>query len=172
MGIKKVPFAYEHPKKRTPGSSLPARQPIVSSDRPEHRHKEKKEEIDGSAANIEPTKTTIRLVARIPLKGALPLFDQMCASGLSERKAVLGLFKLGFPKLGQDLTNSKSSVEANYASHDTTVETTKTVPGTTMADLRQAIDPFGVMSDRAIGQRLGEAILWAAGQEEPHGGKR
>ena len=100
MGIKKVPFDYEHPNKRKRGAQAPALEP---TDKPKSAIKKKKDDMRNGSVPARKSKTApaaqtelMRLVVYPPIKGQVETYDQMIEAGIAPKQAILGLLKRGF----------------------------------------------------------------------------
>ena len=87
----------------------------------------------------------------------------MIDGGVSPRQAILGLLKRGFAEFEADLRSGKVSGSANsYQTEDEVIETTRSVDETFVASCKQVFDKFDVLSNRAVGSKIGEAIFCRA----------
>lgn len=164
MGIKQPPN-YVHPNKKKEGKLPDRRKTDLSTQQanalPTRKGNGKKSTI---ASNEQSAETqVIRLVARPPLPGQVKLYDNMLAGGLSSKQALLGLLKRGFDEFNSDLSTGKF-VEGNpvLTTDGKAVETTRSIDSEFLKRARAVFDPFGILSDRALGQKIGEAIIGRA----------
>jgi hypothetical protein len=170
MGIKKVPFNYEHPNKKKREKSEPAQQataPAVSGVVPktEKRQAKPKETDAAEVANTGELRETemIRLVAYPPLSGQIDLYDKMVKGGLSSKQAILGILKRNFGQFEDLVFSGKVSIaKTEVGKNGEAVETNRSVSKEFLARAKEVYDPFGVLSKRALGMKIGEGILHQA----------
>lgn len=174
MGIKKVPFAYEHPNKRNPGTSGAETRNTASQatkERPNKKRGKAQTEPKPSpklaaTKNALPSAILLRLVVKPPKSGLFPLYDEMIASGLSPKEAILGLLKRGFSQFEIDISSNEIVASNNkYEAHGGAIETTRTVDEAFLNSCRDIFDKFGLLSDRALGGKIGEAIFSRTAKE-------
>lgn len=172
MGIKQPPN-YVHPNKKKkeekPNVDLMHERAALKpqSVAPVKRNKVSKPSKSFQTQSSE--MILIRLVAKPPLPGQIKIYDDMVAGGLSSKQAILGLFKREFPKFVSDMLANKIGKENDVAVENSyAVETTRGVDIKFIEKARSVFDPFGVLSDRALGQRIGEAIIFRSRKDEQH----
>ena len=167
MGIKQPP-AYLHPKKNA-GSDPALKQQTTARGQTSGNSVKKKEsqrarlnELTKQALKpSEQPKELIRLVACPPMAGQITRYDEMVAHGLTPKQAVLGLFKQGFDAFKTDLLTGRiSPIENPIVSSGNAVETTRIVTLEFIQLAKSHFDPFDVLSNRALGQCIGEHILY------------
>lgn len=165
MGIK-TPPAYVHPskaKRQNAGLKGSTPEAVESAERAK-----KEKGAESSIASVpgktkqpsKPSAHTIRLVAHLPKSGVFPIYDKMIASDLSPKKTVLALIGRGFEAL--DASNLKP---ASYEFGGETVETNRTFRSEDFSLLSEKFDPFGILSKRALGVKIGEALMVRALKE-------
>ncbi|MGB7335704.1 MAG: hypothetical protein WBD01_07935 [Salaquimonas sp.] len=167
MGIKQPP-AYLHPKKNAgPDQSLKQQttarvQPSVSPVKKKESQRARLNELTKQAPKpSEQPKELIRLVACPPAAGQIARYDEMIDHGLTPKQAILGLFKQGFDTLETDLLAGRiSPLKNSIVSNGNAVETTRTVTREFIQLAKSHFDPFDVLSNRALGQCIGEHILY------------
>lgn len=168
MGIKQPPN-YVHPNKKKESKRSQNRilEKQSSRESPEHRQR------PAALKSVKVEKTTltqtqlVRLVVRPPLPGYVVLYDNMLNGGLSSKRALLGLLKRGFPQFKSDLLTGKDTKENTVMFDDgKVIETTRSIDSIFLEKARAAFDPFGVLTDRALGQKIGEAIVCRAAKEK------
>lgn len=156
MPIKKVPFDYVHPKKKqsedsSEKSSVPVRSerglPKTTSTLP--------------ALVAKPDETvSVRLLASFPKPGVSADFDEMVGDNISHKVATLALLKKGLSMLdAEGNTNSLLAENANYPIEGDYAETVRSIRRSTYDWAKSQYDPHGILSARAIGAKLGNAIL-------------
>lgn len=173
MGIKKPP-AYVHPRKRASSEEvLSDDRPTPKKDKKEQANRKKVEDgpldqiaIPELESNEGKATVLLRLVARVPETGQIPLFDQMIIGGLSPKDAILGIWKREFEKLVIKLRADEfhKSTEVKFSSRKP-IETTRKIKPNLMQTITAEFDPFGILTDRALGQRIGEALISQAEKE-------
>lgn len=167
MGLTKPSVKYEHPRKRNAQEAGTVSKTIVSV--PEEKSdtgfagaaiKKKKGDEPRASTSSHKKHAQIRLVIYPPVAGQLPLYDEMISSGVAPNKALLGLLKKGFPKFEADLLAGKVTVPATeLATNGKPVNTTRNVSTEFMNLAKDLFDPYDILSDRALGQRVAEAIV-------------
>ena len=178
MGITK-PDTYVHPKKCKPPTHE-----IVTAETSEQTVSEttggaggtnkKKKGMSVSRPNVSSTRgeerVQLRLIISPPVSGQLEIFDQMIKANYPSNKAVLGLLKKGFPKFEADRFAGKIKVsEDELATKGKAVDTTKAVSPKFLRQVKELYDPFDVLSERALGQCVAEAILRSVAKEATNG---
>lgn len=159
MGITKPP-AYEHPRKRNRKGSV--QQPETSAPRIQAERPIRKSE-DSKTVHL-------RLAAHPPTKGQFDLYDEMIASGVKDKDAILALLRHGTGKLSQVASMSTSAFGNLSYSHDgRAIETNRKISMKLMEELKRKIDPYDVLTTRAFALKLGEAILVIALMEKSAG---
>ena len=104
-------------------------------------------------ANAKDT-VVARLVAYPPKSGEFAYYDEMIKSGVPEKQAVLALISRGL----RDLKAKNLEVRL-YQHEGVAVETNRKIAAEDMDDLTTIFDPFGILSKRALGQKIGEALF-------------
>lgn len=165
MGIK-TPPTYVHPSKTKKQNTSKKESTPETIESAEPAKKGKRAEnpivsVPGKAKQpSKPSTHTIRLVAHLPKSGMFPIYDKMIASDLSPKKTVLALIGRGFETL--DASNLKP---ASYEFGGETVETNRTFKSEDFSLLSEKFDPFGILSKRALGIKIGEALMVQALKE-------
>ena len=163
MGIKQPP-AYVHPNKRktaTPEPPGPTPHQAAKTKRPK-REKERTEPVKHRRATVDSAEKTIqlRLVIYPPTSGQIPLYDQMIASGFAPKTALLGLLKRGFSEFERKLmTDTIRAPLDNLKVSGQPVDTTRNVSPQFVEAAKHLFDPFGILSDRALGRKIAETII-------------
>ena len=159
MGIKQPP-AYEHPNKRNRRSGSGKPQTIAPVERAKNPVKEKRGNEKPSDQSVDSGKVVLRMAAHPPALGEFDLFDQMVTSGITPREAVLALLRRGTKKL-DDIANmpATSLKKLTYARDGEAIETNRSISAQCLQTLKTNIDPFGVLTTRAFGIKIGEAVL-------------
>ena len=149
MGIKKLPFAYVHPNKN------PANQDLLSdpiSVSPATISVIRKTKVTPRFETAE--RVSVRLVVHFPKLGVSAEYDAMLKDKISSKRATLALLKRGLDQFEeQNLKSTSYSCETNY------VETIRSIERSTYDLFKQKHDPHEIMSARALGKKLGTAIL-------------
>ena len=149
MGIKKLPFAYVHPNKNSANQDLsvdpisvpPRTKPII-----------KKTKVKPHVETAE--RVSVRLVVHFPKPSVSAEYDAMVKDKISSKHATLALLKRGMDRLeGQKLESMSYSCETDY------VETIRSIERSIYERFKQQHDPHEIMSARALGKKLGTAIL-------------
>lgn len=173
MGIKKVPFDYEHPSKRKTDSKNET--PVITA--PKVSPKNKKgmgTKQMASSSRLETSKpqsgmVLLRLVVKPPKQGNFRLYDDMIDSGISPKQAILGLLKRGFSEFENDLQSNKvSATKLEYETEGSAIETTRSVDEAFNSSCREIFDKFDLLSNRALGGKIGEAIFSRVAKGEAH----
>jgi len=169
MGIKKPP-PYVHPGKAKKPTAIAKPETLAPVENTEKPDKEKSNEAvrpqttrKSAVVSAEDT-VTIRLVANPPKAGEFELYDQMIASGLSKKQAVQALMRKGFQNL-----DAKQLKPAAYEADGVAIETNRTFATSDVFALKQRFDQFGILSKRALGLKIGEALLVKAIKESGDG---
>ena len=178
MGITK-PSAYVHPKKRKPptheiaSAELSDERAKASTGKAGGANKKKKGmgvSRDNGCAAYAVERVQLRLIISPPVSGQLEIFDEMIKANYPKNKAVLGLLKKGFPKFETDLFAGKIKVSQDgLATEGKAVDTTKAISADFLCKVKELYDPFDVLSERALGQRVAEAILRSCAKEATNG---
>lgn len=169
MGITK-PLGYEHPNKR--------KRRISEEDAEGPTHVEaqqlpKKKERGAEKRRVEPSAATsiaetrkcavVRLLVYPPAKGQVAVYDEMIEAGIAPRTAILGLLKRGFGDFqAAVMQGSIKPLQFDVPSDEAAIETTRQVSPEFVANVKSIFDPFGILSDRALGRTMGETIIAAA----------
>lgn len=172
MGLIK-PDTYVHPNKRrqldvtskaTAGQTVKDPKVAVNKEKIEKRT----DNPNRSEPKIEAESETVllRLVARVPANGQIKLFDDMIDEGLSSKEIILGIWKREFGNLGALISDLdfKSTTPLEFENRKA-IETTRKVTSDLLVSIQSKIDPFNILTERALGQKLGEALLIQAGKE-------
>ncbi len=177
MGFKKAPNGYRHPRKKAK-RAIPSPIPDHRGQTVREATKEKKAQprfqgqlkSSRDGGSDQQSSILIRLVAVPPAEGQIKIYDQMIAAGLAPKIAVLGLLKNGFKAFENVLLSDRSIVpEFEYDSSDEkAIETHRSVSPELLLAAQTKFDPFGVLSRRALGMRIGQAILLSAASGEDH----
>lgn len=161
MGIKQPPD-YVYPKKRNrqAAGTEPQTKAPVEPVRPPIK---KKRETRSDTSMPSGQSVQLRLVIPSPAAGQLQLHDEMIAAGYTSKEALLGLLKKGFDRFEEDLMADKIAVPADpLKPNGKPVDTTRNVSTQFFEKAKALFDPFDVLSDRAFGQRIGDAIIRSA----------
>lgn len=163
MGIKRPP-GYIHPKKRNQSSrSQPLANELVATPR---APKKKEEAKPATRSSPDHNKVLLRLAAFPPASGEVRLFDEMIASGLTDKEAILGLFRRGTRKLSviaeMQTPQNKGLI---YERRGEATETNRSISEELFQQLRSNIDPFEAMTSRALGLKIGELIIALVAQD-------
>ncbi|MDD9908656.1 MAG: hypothetical protein OXR62_03095 [Ahrensia sp.] len=168
MGITK-PRGYEHPNKRKRRISE------EETEGPAHveaqRIPEKKKGV--GKWHVKPPAVTsgaetrkcvvVRLLVYPPAKGQVAVYDEMIEAGIAPRTAILGLLKRGFGDFhAAVLKRSIKPLQFDILSDEAPIETTRRVSPEFITTAKCIFDPFGILSDRALGRTMGETIIAAA----------
>ena len=172
MGLTKPSSTYKHPRK----GQRPEVVPVTEAKEADPE----KSKITGSAGGADKKKkgndahavesasikdAQIRLVLYPPSVGQLSLYDEMINSGVPANKALLGLLKKGFPKFESDLLAGKISVhKVELEKGGKPVDTTRNVSVEFFKRAKETFDPYDILSDRALGQRVAETIVRSVGK--------
>lgn len=117
-----------------------------------------------TSQNSEQDTKTVRLVAQPPKAGEFAIYDEMIASGLTSKKAVLAMIGKGFEKL-----DANALKPVSYECEGEAIETNRIFRVEDLSALKEEFDPFGILSKRAIGKKIGEALLAKAIKEMGNG---
>jgi len=172
MGLTKPSSTYKHPRK----GQRPEVVPVTEAKEADPE----KSKITGSAGGADKGKKVsrpnaetsasikdaqIRLVLYPPSAGQLSLYDEMINSGVPANKALLGLLKKGFPKFEADLLAGKiSAPTVELEKGGKPVDTTRNVSVEFFKRAKETFDPYDILSDRALGQRVAETIVRSVGK--------
>ena len=166
MGIKQPTGGYIHPSKRKRGSDRPASQASAPAAEDRIPIKKKREEASPKADRSGESAVLVRLVVYPPASGQLLIYDQMIGAGYSSKQALLGLLKKGFSQFETDLLNGKVTAPADQLIiSGKPVDTTRNVSATFIEKAKSVFDPFDMLSNRALGQRIGETIIRSAAKD-------
>lgn len=180
MGITK-PVKYVHPKKRSietgraeQRSNASAEQQDVTTGfaREPEKGRKKKSVLDVSFASANHKTCTekhvhIRLILYPPVEGQVPLYDQMIKANYPPNKVLLGILKKRFQKFEADLMAGKiEAVPNELKTSGKPVDTTRKVTAEFISCAKAVYDPFDILSERALGQRIAEGILLVAGTSD------
>lgn len=178
MGITK-PGAYVHPRKRHKvateiATAEPSGETAKGSTDKADRANKKKKGMGVSRTNVSSADTIervqLRLIISPPVSGQLKIFDKMIQAKYPTNKALLGLLKKGFPKFKADLLAGKIKVSQDELKTDgKAIDTSKAVSVELLCKVKELYDPFDVLSERALGQRVAEAILRSCEKEATNG---
>ncbi len=156
MVIKKVPFGYVHPRKKQSENSS---EKLPIPDRAE-RMQLKTASILPTFAALPDETVSVRLLASFPKSGVSAEFDEMIRDNISHKVATLALLKRGLSMLGAEGgTNSILAKNANYPIEDDYAETIRSIRRSTYDWAKSQYDPHDILSARALGAKLGTAIL-------------
>ena len=158
MPIKK-PGAYVHPKRKDqPAQTLdPEARPAEPAPKP--RPVRRSPAAQATKLSNEKTEQ-FRLVVYPPVEGQIPLYDEMIKAGILSNRVLLGLLKKGFGAFEADLLAGKITAEnGEFETHGKPIDTTRNVSPRFVAVARETFDPFGILSDRALGRCVAETIL-------------
>ncbi len=108
-----------------------------------------------------------RLAAHPPAHGEIKIFDIMVESGMSKKEALLALMRKGTSYLDQvGLVTAICEKDALYKRDvGNAIETNRIVDVSVWKKLKQRFDPFDVLTTRALGVRVGEAVIMIAVRE-------
>jgi len=161
MGIKQPP-EYIYPKKRKRPAAETEPQ-ITTPVEPVRAPIKKKRETRSDTSIPSGQCVQLRLVIPSPAAGQLQLHDEMIAAGYTSKQALLGLLKKGFDRFEAELLADKIAVPADpLETNGKPVDTTRNVSPQFFEKAKALFDPFDVLSDRAFGQRIGDAIIRTA----------
>lgn len=177
MGLTKPSSTYEHPRKSkgrevNPTSEVMAPVSTKKNNTSSAGEAEKKKKVrrGNAATSIDKKDVQIRLILYPPVSGQLPLYDEMIKSGLSANKVLLGLLKKGFLKFETDLLAGKFSTPTIKLETDgKPVDTTRNVSSEFLNLAKELFDPYDILSDRALGQRVAEAVVQTVGKARRNG---
>lgn len=168
------PKPYVHPNKRKRQDAEACTQTPTSDDSEEKAIKRNEEDCPKARpiGNLKAAvtqvvskeeKVTIRLQVRLPQKGQLPLYDEMIASKLSHKQVVLGMLTKGLRSIANDATllNQIKTYEPQLEF----IETRRTIKAQLVTDMKGKFDQYDILSERALGQKIGEALLTLADLE-------
>lgn len=166
MGIK-TPPEYQHPSKRKrqgSGSEPPATAQTEAPVTPL-----RKNEGDGRGRKVSSQKETlsqsdstliVRVVAYVPNPGELTKYDEMIRGGVASKDALLGLLRNARHKIDDLVKRSSKQVDSlTYESSTGFVETNWSLSSDIAAQLKSLFDPFGILTPRALGAKIGAAII-------------
>lgn len=156
MAIKKVPFSYVHPRKKQAEDS-PEKLPV--SDQTESMQ-QKTISILPALATLSGETVSVRLLASFPKPGVSAEFDEMIGDNISHKVATLALLKRGLSLLeGKNNAHELLAVAENYRADNDYVETIRSIQQSTYDWAKKQFDPHDILSARALGAKLGNAIL-------------
>lgn len=172
MGLIK-PDTYVHPNKRekqdvpekaTAGQTV--KDPKVAVKKKKVEERTDKPNRSEPKIEVESTTVLLRLVARVPANGQIKLFDDMIDEGLSPKEIILGIWKREFGNIETLISDHdfKSTTPLEFENRKA-IETTRKVTSELLISIQSKIDPFNILTERALGQKLGEAILIHSGKE-------
>lgn len=165
MGIKQPPD-YVYPKKRKRQAAEPEPQTVTPAEPARLPNKKKKGKRSGTQIQSGQS-VQLRLVIPSPAAGQLQLHDEMIAAGYTSKQALLGLLKKGFDRFEADLLADKVAAPTDpLETNGKPVDTTRNVSLHFFEKAKALFDPFDVLSDRAFGQRIGDAIIRTARKEK------
>lgn len=174
MGLIK-PEKYVHPNKRKRGEVAEEKHEPTQGVEPSKAVKEKLEnERVASSPTSNPQKksasetaqietVTIRLLARAPQIGQTQIYDEMLKEGLSDREAIFGMMSKGLALLdnGKGRLDEAEGLEMT----STVIETRRTIDAELFASLKSRFDKFDILSERALGLKVGEALISLVGKD-------
>lgn len=155
MGIKKPDVAYEHPNKAR------------NTDKSSTSKNSKPPAILAKELPAPKTSETIhvRIIAHYPTEGACEVFDQMCMANIDPKTAMLALLKKGVASFEISCANGdidriqfRGPVEPEF------IETTRALSKDAFETAKSHFDPFDVLSLRALGRKIGAAIMASMAQ--------
>lgn len=156
MPIKKVPFDYVHPRKKqveTNSEKLPVPDQAA-------RVQIKTTSIPHTLAVLADETVSVRLLASFPKSGVSAEFDEMIGDNISHKIATLALLKKGLSMLEADSSSiSLLAEDANYPIEIDYAETIRSIKRSTYEWAKNQYDPHDILSARALGAKLGTAIL-------------
>lgn len=169
MAIRKVPIPYERKNKRNADGSVGKTvEPLVAVSQVK-AVKKKSLKIDRHL-KLTDTDTNadiqIRLVSRIPTQGQLIIYDQMTKAGMSPSRTIRGLWKRDFSLLETQLEEGAVNDLDQMQFEKLSIETTRLVSTQFYNKAAKRFDPFGLLSKRALGQKIGEAVINLIRKEE------
>lgn len=172
MGILKPP-SYEHPRKREKNEQASEKvAPVVVSTKKETAKEKEPAKSKQQVLTVRTSernnseKVTLRLLARAPQTGQIALYDEMIEYGHTPRGIILGLFSQGLVLLSKTENQSFNALE--YEASGIIIETRRSI-NTKIADtMRDELDKFGILSERAFGLRAGEALINIASETKLH----
>ncbi|MFK5980838.1 MAG: hypothetical protein QM488_18340 [Rhizobiaceae bacterium] len=156
MPIKKVPFDYVHPKKKLSDDS--------SEKSPVPTRSEHVQQVTISilpARVVQPDETiSVRLLASFPSPGVSAEFDEMIGDNISPKIATLALLKKGSSLLETEGgIKAISGEDVHYLNEGDYAETVRSIRRSTYDWAKSQYDPHDILSARALGAKLGNAIL-------------
>ena len=173
MGIKQPTGRYIHPSKRKRASDVfatPASAPMAEDRIP---IKKKREEDAPKADQTDEVSVLVRLVIYPPAPGQLLIYDQMIDAGYSSKQALLGLLKKGFSQFEADLLNGRVNAPGDQlTTSGKPVDTTRNVSAAFIEKAKAIFDPFDMLSNRALGQRIGETIIRSVAKDHADGRRK
>lgn len=177
MGLTKPSSTYKHPRKGQRPEVVPVTKakeadPEKSKITGSAGGADKKKKVcrANAAISIDKKDVQIRLILYPPVSGQLPLYDEMIKSGLSANKVLLGLLKKGFLKFETDLLAGKFSTPTiKFETDGKPVDTTRNVSSEFLNLAKELFDPYDILSDRALGQRVAEAVVQTVGKARRNG---
>jgi len=154
MGITKVPFEYIHPKRKKEAGDAGALSKEDSS-----KKLSNKSDARAAPANADET-VSVRLIAYFPCPGVSDDFDAMIEGGVSHKLATLAFLKRSTAFFEAQISTNDLIIEApSYPCETEYVETIRMIRRSTFEWAKKQYDPHTILSARALGTRLGTAIL-------------
>lgn len=173
MGIKQPAGGYVHPSKRKRASDVsgtPTAAPVAEDRIPV---KKKREEAAPRTERSGEASVLVRLVIYPPAPGQLLIYDQMIDAGYSSKQALLGLLKKGFSQFEADLLKGRVTAPADpLTTSGKPVDTTRNVSAAFIEKAKAIFDPFDMLSNRALGQRIGETIIRSVAKDHADGRRK
>lgn len=172
MGLIK-PDKYVHPNKRKRHEASEKAQAQIPVENSKEAVKNKNVELPVDQSDLQQPLSTItgetvliRLVARVPEQGQIAFYDSMIVDGLSPKEAILGIWKREFGNLDTTIADYdfKTSCQLGFEKRKA-IETTRKITPDALRTIQSKIDPYNILTDRALGQKLGEALLIQSGKE-------
>lgn len=150
MGIKKPDIAYEHPNKANSDKT-----PTFSKRSEQSENPLNVEHVTKASETIH-----VRIIAHYPAAGASAVFDQMCAASIDPKTVMLALLRKGIPEFEERC--AKNEIDKIYIQKQLKqefIETTRALSQSTFETAKKHFDPFDVLSLRALGVKIGNAIF-------------
>ena len=170
MGIKQPTGGYVHPSKRKRASDVPGTSTAAPVAQDRIPIKKKREEDAPKADRSGEASVLVRLVVYPPAPGQLLIYDQMIGAGYSSKQALLGLLKKGFSQFEADLLNGRVNAPGDQlTTSGKPVDTTRNVSAAFIEKAKAIFDPFDMLSNRALGQRIGETIIRSVAEGHANG---
>ncbi|MCI4643446.1 MAG: hypothetical protein MRY64_01550 [Hyphomonadaceae bacterium] len=166
MGIK-TPPGYKHPLKHKQRG--PEVQSLAAAKTAKPRIPIGEKEGSGSRRQGQnPTqvlkhtdeKVRVRVVAYEPKPGQFERYDAMRRSGISDKDALLGFLRSARGKIGVLVDCSAKDIDTLTLDQGPAfVETNWSLSRSGLAQIKSLLDPFGILTPRALGAKIGAAVI-------------